>query len=144
MSPVLSLLLSLATCALLQGKSGRGWPWLQWGGEAQGQLSDLQKVLAGWRGPSGFQGVMGKKTPGLPATTSGCQCLSRDWDRMIQGMQKIPGMRMLSAVLAASACLSLAGNQGFPCGTEGGGGRVGGAPIVLMPSRETPCSMATQ
>lgn len=38
MSPALSLLLSLATCTLLRGKSGsgaaaagRGWPWLQWG-----------------------------------------------------------------------------------------------------------------
>lgn len=56
MSPALTLLLSLASCTLLWGKSSSGAAATGWGvalaaagGEAQGQLSDLQKVPAGRR-----------------------------------------------------------------------------------------------
>lgn len=81
MSPALHLLLSLASCSLLQGKPvlkmspQSGGPLAAGQGEAQGHLSHLLKVPGKRRGPSGHQGVMRKKTPGSAAAVSEC-CLS--------------------------------------------------------------------
>lgn len=93
MSPALSLLLSLAGCILLQGKSssraamaGCGVTLAVVGVEAWGQLSELQKVPAGRSAPRGLQGVYirvsvplaGLGAPGCERVRSGFlrRCLS--------------------------------------------------------------------
>lgn len=107
MSPALHLLLSLASCSLLQGKPvlnmspQSGGPLAAGQGEAQGHLSHLLKVPGKRRGPSGHQGVMRKKTPGSAAAVSVlsllfcqlCLCFGRSMDRVLSVCEALGGCR---------------------------------------------------
>lgn len=87
---------------------------------------------------SGLPGVTGKKTRGSPATPSGCRCLSRDHredapgrarDSRDAGAERCPGSQRLPEP---------GGESGFArAGLKLGGVGWGGAPTMLMPSRET-------
>lgn len=83
MSPALSLLLSLASCTLLWGKSGSGAAGREValataGGEARGTTLSPAEGTCREEGTERSSRRDEKENPGLPATTLGCWCLLQD------------------------------------------------------------------